>query len=118
MVELEGRFVTDQMTTGDGAVTGWISAELQNNIIQPIADFQKPNQEWRRLFSELLGTFFLVTVAAGGGMMGSAFPNTISRTAAVVAPGLMVMGIIMFMGKVSDVRAHPQCGEARSRERR
>ena len=49
------------------------------------ADFDDPSQEWRRLFSELLGTFFLVLVAAGGGMMGEAFPNTISRTAAVVA---------------------------------
>ena len=50
------------------------------------------SQEWRRLFSELYGTFLLVIVAAGGGMMGQAFPNTITRTAAVVAPGLMVMG--------------------------
>ena len=70
-------------------------------------DFQDPTQEWRRLFSELLGTFFLVLVAAGGGMMGQAFPNTISRTAAVVAPGLMVMGIILFMGKVSGAHLNP-----------
>jgi aquaporin Z len=95
------------VATGDGGVTGWISAELQSNIIQPIADFQNPNQEWRRLFSELLGTFFLVMVAAGGGMMGAAFPNTISRTAAVVSPGLMVMAIIMFMGKVSGAHLNP-----------
>ena len=46
-------------------------------------DFNDPRQEWRRLFSEVLGTFFLVLVAAGGGMMGQAFPDTISRTAAV-----------------------------------
>ena len=52
-----------------------------------VDDFHNPHQEWRRLFSELLGTFFLVLVAAGGGMMGQAFPDTISRTAAVVAPG-------------------------------
>jgi hypothetical protein len=32
-------------------------------------------QEWRRLFSELMGTFFLVLVAGGGGMMGQAFPR-------------------------------------------
>ena len=59
------------------------------------------------LFSELLGTFFLVLVAAGGGMMGQAFPGTISRAAAVVAPGLMVMAIILFMGKVSGADLNP-----------
>jgi aquaporin Z len=71
------------------------------------ADFHDPHQEWRRLFSELLGTFFLVLVAAGGGMMSQAFPDTISRTAAVVAPGLMVMAIILFMGKVSGAHLNP-----------
>jgi hypothetical protein len=35
-------------------------AELQQNVMQPIEDFQNPSQESRRLFSELLGTFFLV----------------------------------------------------------
>ena len=63
--------------------------------------------EGRRLFSELLGTFFLVLVAAGAGMMGQAFPGTISRTAAVVAPGLMVIAIILFMGKVSGAHLNP-----------
>jgi aquaporin Z len=74
---------------------------------QAVQDFQDPSQEWRRLFSELLGTFFLVLVAAGGGMMGQAFPGTISRTAAVVAPGLMVLAIILFMGKVSGAHLNP-----------
>ena len=97
----------EQTGTADGGVTGWISAELQHNVIQPMEDFQDTSQEWRRLFSELLGTFLLVIVAAGGGMMGAAFPNTISRTAAVVAPGLMVMGIIMFMGKISGAHLNP-----------
>jgi aquaporin Z len=72
-----------------------------------VEDFHDPNQEWRRLFSELLGTFFLVLVAAGGGMVGQAFPNTIGRSAAVVAPGLMVMAIILFMGKVSGAHLNP-----------
>ena len=39
--------------------------------------------------------------------MGHAFPNTISRTAAVVAPALMVMAIILFMGKVSGAHLNP-----------
>ncbi len=74
---------------------------------EAIQDFQDPSQEWRRLFSELLGTFFLVLVAAGGGMMGHAFPNTISRTAAVVAPALMVLAVILFMGRVSGAHLNP-----------
>ena len=82
-------------------------ARYEQGVIDRIADFNDPSQEWRRLFSELLGTFFLVLVAAGGGMMGHAFPGTISRTAAVVAPALMVMAIILFMGKVSGAHLNP-----------
>jgi aquaporin Z len=82
-------------------------ARYEQSIVERIADFNDPRQEWRRLFSELLGTFFLVLVAAGGGMMGQAFPGAIGRSAAVVAPGLMVMAIILFMGKVSGAHLNP-----------
>ena len=92
-----------QLKRAEAGVLGWIDTEITG----PIADFADPNQEWRRLFSEFYGTFLLVLVAAGGGMIGQAFPNTISRTAAVVAPGLMVLGIIMFMGKVSGAHLNP-----------
>ncbi len=80
---------------------------VEQNILLRIQDFDDPRQEWRRLFSELYGTFLLVIVAAGGGMMSQAFPAAISRTAAVVAPGLMVMGIILFMGKISGAHLNP-----------
>lgn len=80
---------------------------FEMEVIQPMTDFDDRSQEWRRLASELFGTFFLVLVAAGGGMMSQAFPSVISRTAAVVAPGLMVMGIILFMGKVSGAHLNP-----------
>ena len=82
-------------------------SHLNHELVASLNDFHDPRQEWRRLFSELLGTFFLVLVAAGGGMMGQAFPGTISRAAAVVAPGLMVMAIILFMGKVSGAHLNP-----------
>jgi len=82
-------------------------ARYEQEVIQRVQDFNDPRQEWRRIFSEVLGTFFLVLVAAGGGMMGHAFPGTISRTAAVVAPALMVMAIILFMGKVSGAHLNP-----------
>ena len=87
--------------------TGRVERWFEGEIIQPMTDFADPKQEWRRLFCELLGTFFLVLVAAGGGMMGEAFPGTISRTAAVVAPGLMEMAIILFMGKVAGAHLNP-----------
>jgi aquaporin Z len=82
-------------------------ARYEQSVITRIEDFQDPRQEWRRLFSEVFGTFLLVLVAAGGGMMSQAFPNTISRQAAVVAPGLMVLAIILFMGKISGAHLNP-----------
>jgi aquaporin Z len=93
----------DPAPTIPGRFEQWFEVE----VVQPMADFQDPRQEWRRLFSEVLGTFFLVLVAAGGGMMGHAFPDTIERGAAVVAPGLMVLAIILFMGKVSGAHLNP-----------
>lgn len=95
------------MSTSYQGVTERLTEWLDREVVQPIEDFQDPKQEWRRVFSEVLGTFLLVLVAAGGGMMGQAFPNTISRTAAVTAPALMVMAIILFMGKVSGAHLNP-----------
>jgi aquaporin Z len=82
-------------------------ARYEQNIIDRINDFNDPRQEWRRLASELLGTFFLVLAAAGGGMMGHAFPGVISHTAAVTAPALTVMAVILFMGKISGAHLNP-----------
>jgi len=70
-------------------------------------DFDDPKHEWRRLFSELLGTFFLVLVGAGGAVVGAQSDGAISRAAAVTAPGLMVMAIILFMGAVSGAHLNP-----------
>ena len=68
-------------------------------------DFDDPRQERRRLFSELLGTFALVLAAAGGGLLHA--KGQISLAAAVVAPGLMVMAVILFMGAVSGAHLNP-----------
>src|SRR6516165_7942331 len=68
-------------------------------------DFADPSLEYRRLFSELLGTFMLVLVAAGGGLLHA--KGQISLAAAVVAPGLMVLAIILFMGAVSGAHLNP-----------
>ena len=81
--------------------------DMLESLEKVFADFDDSRQEWRRLVSELLGTFFLVLAAAGGGMMGEAFPDTISRTAAVTAPALTVLAIILFMGKISGAHLNP-----------
>ncbi len=68
-------------------------------------DFDDPRLEWRRLFSELLGTFLLVLAAAGGGLLVG--KGQIALASAVVAPGLTVMAIILFMGAVSGAHLNP-----------
>ena len=70
-----------------------------------LAEFEDASLEGRRLFSEMLGTFMLVLVAAGGGLLHA--KGQISLAAAVVAPGLMVMAIILFMGAVSGAHLNP-----------
>ena len=74
---------------------------------QRIVNFDDPKQQWRRVASELIGTFFLVLVAAGAPMVNVEYPGSIGRAAAVVAPGLMVMAMIMFMGRVSGAHFNP-----------
>ena len=71
-------------------------------------DFWNDRYEGRRLFSELLGTFFLVLVAVGGGMVNARFGgNAVPYGAKVVAPALMVAAIILFMGTVSGAHLNP-----------
>jgi aquaporin Z len=45
----------------------------QPNSVSSQFDFWNDSYEGRRLFSELLGTFFLVLVAVGGGMVNARF---------------------------------------------
>jgi aquaporin Z len=68
-------------------------------------DFDDPELEYRRLFAEVLGTFMLVLVAAGGGILHA--KGEISLAAAVTAPGLMVLAVILFMGAVSGAHLNP-----------
>jgi aquaporin Z len=72
-----------------------------------LGDFDDPRLAWRRLFGELFGTFLLVLVGAGGAVVGALSHGAVSRTAAVAAPGLMVMAIILFMGAVSGAHLNP-----------
>jgi aquaporin Z len=71
-------------------------------------DFWDDRFEGRRLFSELLGTFLLVLVAVGGGMVNARFGGSaVPYSARVVAPGLMVAAVILFMGAVGGAHLNP-----------
>jgi aquaporin Z len=80
----------------------------QPNAIARQFDFADDSYEWRRLFSELLGTFFLVLVAVGGGIVNARFGgHAVPAAARVTAPALMVAAIILFMGTVSGAHLNP-----------
>src|SRR5580693_8826614 len=78
------------------------------NSIARAYDFWDDRYEWRRLFAEVLGTFLLVLVAVGGDMVNARFGGqAVPYTARVVAPALMVMAVILFMGAVSGAHLNP-----------
>ncbi len=63
---------------------------------------------WIRLIIEFIGTFVLVTVAAGAGVINAyAGGGPISRTAAVIAPGAAVMAMIYAWGPLSGLHINP-----------
>jgi aquaporin Z len=69
--------------------------------------FEDPSLEWRRLFAETLGTFLLVLAGAGASVVTAASHVAIGRAAAVSAPGLTVLAVILFMGAVSGAHLNP-----------
>lgn len=63
--------------------------------------------EWRRLFAEFWGTFLLVLVGAGGAIASEKSNGDLSPAMASVAPGLLVLAAIYFMGAVSGAHLNP-----------
>jgi aquaporin Z len=61
----------------------------------------------RRLFAEVLGTFFLTFVAAGGEVVASVTNGAVSDAAKVVAPALVVMAFVYAVGDVSGAHFNP-----------
>ncbi len=85
-----------------------LSSLGQPNALTRRFDFADDRYEWRRVFSELFGTFLLVLVAAGGPMVNARFGgHVISPGALVVAPGMLVLAVILFMGAVSGAHLNP-----------
>ena len=84
------------------------AAQQQRMVQRPSEpDFFDSSLEWRRVFAEIWGTFLLVLVAAGGGVVAAMSGGRVTLGMAVVAPGIMVMAIIYFMGVVSGAHLNP-----------
>jgi aquaporin Z len=88
---------------GQGRVLGYLETKVEDVV----RDFYDPRFEGRRLFSEVLGTFFLVLVAAGGAVVNAQSGGQIPLAVRVTAPALMVMAMILFMGAVSGAHFNP-----------
>ena len=83
-------------------------AQQQRIVQRQLAlDFFDSSLEWRRVFAETWGTFLLVLVAAGGGVVAAMSGGRVTLGMMVVAPGIMVMAIIYFMGAVSGAHLNP-----------
>jgi len=77
-------------------------------LIQFEEDTLRPRPLWIRLIIEFVGTVVLVTVAAGSGVVNHyAGGGPISRTAAVIAPGAVVMAMIYAWGPLSGLHINP-----------
>jgi aquaporin Z len=83
-------------------------ATARHYLLNFEADTIRSRPLWIRLIIEFLGTFILVTVAAGSGVINHyAGGNPISRTAAVIAPGAVVMAMIYAWGPLSGLHINP-----------
>jgi aquaporin Z len=85
------------------------TASLQRRyLIHLEEDTLRQRPLWIRLIIEFLGTFVLVTVAAGAGVINHYVGGgPISRTAAVIAPGAVVMAMIYAWGPLSGLHINP-----------
>ena len=84
------------------------SAERHRMLVETAPpNFLDLSLEWRRIFSETWGTFLLVVVAAGAGVVSAKTGGAVNLAMAVAAPALMVMAIIYFMGTVSGAHLNP-----------
>jgi aquaporin Z len=92
---------------GSGDVPREHQSERNRAAHAATLNFENPSREWRRIFAEAWGTFLLVLVAVGGAIAADADPARMSYEAAAVAPGVIVMAVIYFMGSVSGAHINP-----------
>ena len=99
--------VSETQSASGEPLLAWLQRRTQLARLREV-EFDDPKLEYRRLFSEVWGTFLLVLVAAGGGVIGAtAFGGDLTLAMKALAPGMMVMGIIFFMGTISGAHLNP-----------
>jgi aquaporin Z len=99
--------MTASTSQGGEPVLAWIARRTESARVAEL-QFDDAKLEYRRLFSEVWGTFLLVLVAAGGGVIGAtSFGGDLTLPMKALAPGMMVMGIIFFMGTISGAHLNP-----------
>jgi aquaporin Z len=97
------------MATATGDTDAEHAAAVRRRyLIRFEEDMLAPRPLWIRLITEFVGTFVLVTVAAGSGVINHYVGGgPISRTAAVIAPGAAVMAMIYAWGPLSGLHINP-----------
>jgi aquaporin Z len=97
------------MATATGDMDAGHAASLRHRyLIRFEEDTLRSRPLWIRLIIEFVGTFVLVTVAAGSGVINPYVGGgPISRTAAVIAPGAAVMAMIYAWGPLSGLHINP-----------
>ncbi len=94
--------------TTDGMDAEHAASLERRYLIRFEEDTLRQRPLWIRLIIEFLGTFVLVTVAAGSGVINHYVGGgPISRTAAVIAPGAVVMAMIYAWGPLSGLHINP-----------
>jgi aquaporin Z len=108
MLERVATMSDEQTPLGTGEpILAWLGRRAAR-VQQQAVEFDNPRLEYRRLFSEAWGTFLLVLVAAGGGVIGAtAYGSGLTLAMKALAPGIMVMGVIFFMGTISGAHLNP-----------
>jgi aquaporin Z len=100
------------MADEDGAVSTTQEADTRaigrRYLIRFEEDTLRQRPLWTRVIIEYLGAFLLVTVAAGSGVINKYTGGTpVTRAAAVIAPGAIVMALIYAWGPLSGLHINP-----------
>ncbi len=71
------------------------------------ARFEDARYESRRALAELVGTFLLVLVGAGAATVNAVSGGAVGRVPEAVAPGLLVLAMVLALGPVSGAHLNP-----------